>query len=82
MCERECVRVYREDGHGHGVVVEGPLLGQVPVVRELHRPVGRVDVRECKLPWREASPPYHHDDEVDSDQVPVVRELHRPEPEA
>ena len=24
--------------------------------------------REFKLPWREASPPNHHDDTVDSDQ--------------
>ena len=24
--------------------------------------------REFKLPWREAGPPNHHDDEVDSDQ--------------
>ena len=24
--------------------------------------------REFKLPWREAGPPDHHDDEVDSDQ--------------
>jgi len=24
--------------------------------------------REFKLPWREAGPPHHHDDEVDSDQ--------------
>ena len=24
--------------------------------------------REIKLPWREASPPNHHDDKVDSDQ--------------
>jgi len=24
--------------------------------------------REFQLPWREASPPNHHDDKVDSDQ--------------
>jgi hypothetical protein len=24
--------------------------------------------RELKLPWREAGPPHHHDDKVDSDQ--------------
>ena len=24
--------------------------------------------REFKIPWREAGPPDHHDDEVDSDQ--------------
>jgi len=24
--------------------------------------------REFKLPWREAGPPHHHDDKVDSDQ--------------
>ena len=24
--------------------------------------------REFKLPWREAGPPYHHDDKVDSEQ--------------
>ena len=24
--------------------------------------------REFKLPWREAGPPNHHDDEADSDQ--------------
>ena len=26
------------------------------------------DVAEFKLPWREAGPPNHHDDKVDSDQ--------------
>ena len=28
----------------------------------------KVDVREFKLPWREAVPPNHHDDIADSDQ--------------
>ena len=28
----------------------------------------KVDVREFKLPWREAGSPNHHDDIVDSDQ--------------
>ena len=37
------------------------------------RPEPRVQVlrlreREFKLPWREAGPPNHHDDKVDSDQ--------------
>jgi len=31
--------------------------------------------REFKLPWREAGPPYHHDDKVDSDQYVVNKEL-------
>ena len=30
---------------------------------------------EFKLPWREAGPPDHHDDEVDSDQYVVNKEL-------
>jgi len=41
--------------------------------------------REFKLPWREAGPPNHHDDKVDSDAPDValdalvlpVHELHR-----
>ena len=28
----------------------------------------RLPEREFKLPWREAGPPNHHDDNVDSDQ--------------
>jgi len=31
--------------------------------------------REFKLPWREAGPPNHHDDKVDSDQYVVNNEL-------
>jgi len=31
--------------------------------------------REFKLPWREAGPPNHHDDKVDSDQEVVNKEL-------
>ena len=31
--------------------------------------------REFKLPWREAGPPNHHDDKVDSDQWVVDKEL-------
>ena len=31
--------------------------------------------REFKLPWREAGPPTHHDDDVDSDQQVVNKEL-------
>ena len=35
--------------------------------------------REFKLPWREAGPPDHHDDTVDSDQKVVNKEsLHSP----
>ena len=30
---------------------------------------------EFKLPWREAGPPDHHDDEVDSEQKVVRRVL-------
>jgi hypothetical protein len=33
--------------------------------------------REFKLPWREAGPPNHHDDKVDSDQQVVNKELSR-----
>jgi len=32
--------------------------------------------REFKLPWREAGPPNHHDDKVDSDQQVVNKELY------
>ena len=31
--------------------------------------------RGFKLPWREAGPPYHHDDEVDSDQQVVNKKF-------
>jgi len=31
--------------------------------------------REFRLPWREAGPPYHHDNKVDSDQKVVNKEL-------
>ena len=31
--------------------------------------------REFKLPWREAGPPNHHDDKVDSDQWVVSEEV-------
>ena len=37
--------------------------------------VGRCLPREFKLPWREAGPPNHHDDKVDSDQEVVNTEL-------
>ena len=33
--------------------------------------------REFRLPWREAGPPYHHDDEGDSDKRVVNKELSR-----
>jgi hypothetical protein len=31
--------------------------------------------RESKLPWREAGPPNHHDNQADSDQEVVNKEL-------
>ena len=31
--------------------------------------------REFKLPWREAGPPSHFDDRVDSDQLVVNKEV-------
>jgi len=31
--------------------------------------------REFKLPWREACPPNHHDDQVDSDRWVVNKEV-------
>ena len=34
-----------------------------------------VSGREFKVPWREAGPPNHHDDKVDSDQQAVNKEL-------
>ena len=38
-------------------------------LEELLRLRRKVDVRiPGKLPWREAGPPNHHDDNVDSDQ--------------
>ena len=36
--------------------------------------------REFSLPWREASPPNHHDDEMDSDQEVVNNKLSLLEP--
>jgi len=35
--------------------------------------------KEFKLPWREAGPPNHHDDKVDSDQAVVNKELSLPD---
>ena len=36
----------------------------------------KVDIRlPGKLPWREASPPNHHDDRVDSDQKVINKEV-------
>ena len=32
---------------------------------------------QFKLPWREAGPPNHHEDKVDSDQYVVTKELSR-----
>ena len=55
----------------------GKRIGRVGVVRRMWRreiPPGQEGrckatwKREFKLPWREAGPPNHHDDEVDSDQ--------------
>ena len=40
-------------------------LPEPPACRTRHLPPPR---REFKLPWREAGPPNHHDDTVDSDQ--------------
>jgi len=68
------------------VVAEGE---EVVAVRERHHPLGivfrhreqvlqdarhlRGQKREFKLPWREAGPPNHHDDKVDSDQQVVKK---------
>ena len=44
----------------------------------LHPPLAaraRTRKRGFKLPWREAGPPNHHDDKVDSDQNIVNKEL-------
>ena len=40
----------------------------------------KVDVRlpekkRLKVPWREAGPPHHHDDKVDSDEYVVNKEF-------
>jgi len=47
------------------------MLGQAEfevVVRHPERQAKATWKREFKLPWREAGPPHHHDDKVDSDQ--------------
>jgi hypothetical protein len=50
-----------------------PELGRSP----LHRKVDRkaTGKRECKNSWREAGPPDHLDDKVDSDQQVVDKEI-------
>jgi len=45
--------------------------GKIGERRELRVQEGRCKAtwkREFKLPWREAGPPNHHNDKVDSDQ--------------
>jgi len=45
-----------------------PPLRVQSLLRELGPRTLACSGREFKLPWREAGPPYHHDDKVDSDQ--------------
>jgi len=57
----------RKHTHNANVVLEAPLRQrpQVPRLRILY---WLLRTREFKLPWCEAGPPYHHNDQVDSDQ--------------
>jgi len=60
-------RVWRLDLVGahdaHDVLAQAPLI----VIRG--KALGKATwKREFKLPWREAGPPNHHDNKVDSDQ--------------
>ena len=50
-----------------GLRTRAQTIGLIPeaVVGES---VALVQKREFKLPWREAGPPNHHDDNADSDQ--------------
>ena len=57
----------RAEGFGFRIEGLGTLLGWLLAPSE----EGRCKAtwkREFKLPWHEAGPPNHHDDEVDSDQ--------------
>ena len=53
----------------HRVAVFVVLINKCP--NKVKCPLG-------KLPWREAGPPHHHDDKVDSDQYVVNNELSLP----
>ena len=59
----------------------GPMGGTVsyergtPVGQRINASLKRDSPREFELPWREAGPPNHHDDKVDSDQWVVKKEL-------
>ena len=46
-----------------------PAVATLRYIYPLYRKVDRCKAtwkRECRLPWREAGPPNHHDDKVDS----------------
>jgi len=63
----EGFRIYQ--AHRGGVDVLAPF--DRAGLAENHLPEGRCKAtwkREFNLPWREAGPPHHHDDTVDSDQ--------------
>ena len=59
---------------GHVVEVGGGVLDPVPPQDVGVQPFV-LRKREIKLPWREAGPPNHHVDKVDSDQEVVNKEL-------
>ena len=53
-------------GAGRARGARPAVVPEIPALQE-----GRCKAtwkREFKLPWREAGPPSHHDDKVDSDQ--------------
>ena len=65
------LRIIKKKKKIWGVLSAG--VGVAPLLRNLrtHLPEGSCKAtwkRELKLPWREAGPPNHHDDKVDSDQ--------------
>ena len=69
------LRVIKKKGHARECAVARALgalelldreVGGLPL--RVQRDRVQLWEREFKLPWREAGPPNHHDDDVDSDQ--------------
>ena len=62
--------VFHGEPKSTGTELEGylPAESEEEGGRLVRRALVRTWKREFKLPWREAGPPNHHDDKVDSNQ--------------
>ena len=83
-----CFRTTTKKKLKHSARVERTQPGSRRNRRSSERPTGSVDVlgwltnspvatwqKKFQFPWREAGPPAHHEDTVDSDQCVVNQEL-------